>query len=377
MVYLWIHFFKRFQKACFYFLAPFLAPLFFPNLQPLEQLIFIFFPLGLFLRPLFSMFFGRFKQLFVVRISLMIHVLGSFAIVCIPSSLGIFTPLLFLCLKNILDFFSAPKTTATSLLYLEKQEKKSAHYEMLGMLGTLFAGILVLLLLFFDALYLWRLLYFISGLSFLVFWKVPKTSPSIQKTQLYFPHLLTVIAQTGFSYAIFLMSTHLIHAYMLENHYDPTLSLSLLLCFMTLDILLLPLFGRLSHRIGEKAQMQLSVFLATLFSIPLFFFFDISISFNLFFIRFFLILIGVMFAAPFYSYQKNLFKDDAFYNLSVGRSIGKEWLGYPSISICLFLHQYLPIHFAFGGYLSLLGLMTYILMQRAKPASIVRPEPFL
>ena len=79
-----------------------------------------------------------------------------------------------------------------------------------------------------------------------------------------------------------------------------------------------------------------------------------------------------MFAAPFYSYQKNLFKDNAFYNLSVGRSIGKEWLGYPSISICLFLHQYLPIHFAFGGYLALLSLMTYILMQRAKPVSIVR-----
>lgn len=171
--------FEHYDTALFSLLAPFLAPLFFPNQDPVTALLFTFgiIPLGMAARPIGALFFGYIGDSIGRRKTLEISLIGT-AVVSILMGLlptyaqwGTFAPVLLSLGRIGQNFFAAGEITGGIVYLLEKSDQKkqdfiSSLYDASTIAGILLASCLVSLLYALDVMdSYWRCLYFLSDAS--------------------------------------------------------------------------------------------------------------------------------------------------------------------------------------------------------------------
>ncbi|MDR2309111.1 MAG: metabolite/H+ symporter [Paucimonas sp.] len=285
------------------FCAIYFAPAFFPSEDPTVQLLNTagVFAAGFLMRPIGGWIFGRLADRHGRKNSLMISVLmmcgGSLIIACLPTyaSIGTWAPALLLLARLIqgLSVGGEYGTTATymSEVALRGQRGFFASFQYVTLIGGQLLAVLVLVLL--QQLlseeqlraYGWRIPFVVGAIAALISLMLRrslKETSSAETRQdkeagtisgLFRNHaaaFVTVLGYTAGGSLIFYTFTTYMQKYLVNTAGMNAKSASYVMTgALFLFMVLQPLFGMLSDRIGRRNSMLLFGALGTLFTVPL------------------------------------------------------------------------------------------------------------
>ncbi|MCO7520777.1 MULTISPECIES: MFS family transporter [unclassified Pseudomonas] len=285
------------------FCAIYFAPAFFPSDDPTVQLLNTagVFAAGFLMRPIGGWIFGRLADRHGRKNSLMISVLmmcgGSLIIACLPTyaSIGAWAPALLLLARLIqgLSVGGEYGTTATymSEVALPGQRGFFASFQYVTLIGGQLLAVLVVVilqqLLSEDELraYGWRIPFVVGAIAALISLMLRrslKETSSAETRQdkdagtisgLFRNHaaaFVTVLGYTAGGSLIFYTFTTYMQKYLVNTAGMNAKSASFVMTgALLLFMILQPLFGMLSDRIGRRNSMLLFGALGTLFTVPL------------------------------------------------------------------------------------------------------------
>jgi MFS family permease len=364
--------FEHYDTALFSFLSPFLAPLIFPDQEPLTALILTFamIPLGMLARPLGSLFFGfigdtygRKQALFLTLVGMSV-VSGAIALTPTYAQAGLLSPLLF-CLGRILQNFLAAGESVGGAIYLLENSSEKRH-DLLSSLfnastigGILLASAGVSLVSYYQLLDSgWRWLYLFGCATAFFGCMVRRQLDSSRLDQSpvkitrgfsnlgkifwsYRRALLLIMVCSGFSYATYSI------ALVLMNGFIPLVSpitkiemmgwnTSLLL----LDFFALPFFGWLSSKTSREKVMLAAALSVVFAAVPLVQLLEGADLITVIIVRICFVIIGVSFSAPFYAWAQQLAPPSHRYAiLSLGYALGSQLFGGPTAALSLWLFK--------------------------------------
>ncbi len=363
--------FQHYDAALFGFLSPFLAPLIFPEKEPVTALILTYamIPLGMLARPLGSLFFGYIGDAYGRSRALFLALLGmslvSGAIAFSPTYLqvGIMAPVIF-CMGRVLqNFFSSGETMGGAIFLLENSSEKkhdllSSFYSASTIGGILLASAGVSLLSHYQKVdSLWRLLY-LFGCVMTLFGCMTRRKTFEKETKKPFPFanklndlgkifwtykkpLLSIMIVSGFSYATYSIAMILMNGFVpLISTLTKSQMMGLNTSLLFLDLCALPFFGWLSSKISREKLMLSASLGAALSAIPLFMLIQEGTLMSVLIARVCLVLFGVAFSAPFHAWAQTLIpKAHRYAVISFGYALGSQLLGGPAAAISLWLFK--------------------------------------
>lgn len=373
----------HFDRALFGLLAPFLAPLFFPESDPITALIYIYcmIPLGLLTKSLGVFVFGRLGDTLGRAKVLSLTLMGMAVLTSIMGLLpthaqaGPLAPLLLLLTRLGFDFFAAAETTGSALFLMERSrpEKRSLVGSLVdasGILGTLLASCAVWL----GASHpnFWRVLFLAGSALGIVGWALRKIPNATQEGQFYIPTLtilwnhrrlvLSIAAVSGFSYANYYLVTTFMNGYLpLISTISKAEAVSLNSLLLAFDLILLPLFGLLSIKVAKEKLMLFAIAGITAFSLPLYYSLQDCSLLLAGAVRILLTLFGVCLAAPFHAWVYEQSPPNHRYLVgAMGTLLGGKLFGslFPALSLWSYHQFHLP--FAPAIPLILLGILALL-----------------
>jgi len=395
--------FEHYDKALFAFLAPFIAPLFFPENSPISALILTYamIPLGLFSRPIGALFFGRIGDRKGRKQALYLTLLGmaitTTSIGFIPTfeSVGWIAPLLLALCRVVQSFFAAGEVTGGALLVLESSPKKlqnffQALYECSTMIGILCASTAVAMISNGKnvAIY-WRVLYWIGGSTgFIALLVRMLTTEKIEKVQMptpllllfkrYYRELTLIVITSGLSYANYYMTTSLLNGYLpLITSITKQEAMSANTLILGLDLLLLPLAGILSRKFAARKLLLFFSLFISLSALPLYTLLgSVSLLFTIA-IRMVFVILGVGFSVALFPFYCSLTPEKDRYTLiALGQSVGSHLLGTSACSLSLYLYKKSGWIASPALYLAAIGTASTFLIVRLRkrtPAQVLLP----
>jgi len=285
------------------FCAIYFAPAFFPSDNPTVQLLNTagVFAAGFLMRPIGGWIFGRLADRHGRKNSLMVSVLmmcfGSLIIACLPtySSIGAWAPALLLLARLIqgLSVGGEYGTTATymSEVALRGQRGFFASFQYVTLIGGQLLAVLVVVilqqLLSEEELraWGWRIPFVVGAVAALISLMLRrslKETSSAETRQdkdagsvsgLFRNHaaaFITVLGYTAGGSLIFYTFTTYMQKYLVNTAGMPAKDASFVMTgALFLFMILQPLFGMLSDRIGRRNSMLLFGALGTVFTVPL------------------------------------------------------------------------------------------------------------
>lgn len=391
--------FEHYDTALFSLLSSFLAPLFFPEEDPLHALILTYciIPLGMLARPIGSLVFGYIgdtrgrKEALFLSLSGMTIVTGLMAFLPTYHQVGILAPILLSVSRIFQNFFAAGETMGGAIYLIEnspdsQKDMISSLYSSSTIAGILLASAGVSILCAFNIIEeYWRWLYFSGCFTgvFVAFLrvKIPLKLFFVKlKPELPFHSILkicwnrrravvAIAIASGFSYASYSLSLIMMNGFApLVSSVSKTEMMHLNTFLLIIDFLFLPLFGMIAKRFSREKMMMLSGAFAMISGFPLFWLLEGASLFNVILIRILLVMIGIWFSAPFHAWSQNLVPSPHRYTvISFGYALGSQLLGGPTAAISLWLFQKTHWIISVGWYWMILGLFAsyYVAKQGA------------
>jgi MFS family permease len=382
----------NYDKALFALLAPFIAPLFFGQQEPVTALILTYalLPLGILTRPFGSLFFGwmgdrtsRKKALCCSLLGIAIVTLGMG---CLPlyKAVGAWAPVGLALGRMLQSFFAAGESTGASLFILEntppaKRSLFSGFYGASSIVGYVIASGLVTLFCMQGIIEEgWRLLFWLGGATAIFgFFLRLKTHPEIPLPKIekkILPiliqnrgPLLSVIIAAGFSYTTFALPFTLMNGFVpLVTSLSKTDVMQVNTVLLIIDMLTLPLFGYLATRWGKEKMMFAGAFWSAVGAIPLFYLLDGASLALVIAIRLILMVLGVAFAAPYHAWALEQVAPEHRYTiLCLGSALGSQLIGAPASAVGLWLYQQLGWVFAPGLYLVAIAGLACVVIRKS------------
>ena len=356
--------FENYEKGLYHLLVPFLSPIFFASYDPLTALIVLFLPLGFLTKPLGAILFGYIGDRYGRKKSLFYTILGMaistalMGLVPTYDQIGKLSPILLILCRMMQTFFSAGENTGGALLLLESPHTKnkellSSLYEAVGMAGYFLSAAGIFIFGYFGILKDgWRYLFFFGALSgvisFLIRIYCIETREELPKTIKYSDvkvggllPFLAVTFSSAFSYMTYTLSITFLSSFLpliSSFTFEEVSKMNTLLLFF--DMLLLPCFGYLSMRVSQEKVMKFSLLLSLLVSIPSMLLLQHPSFAMILIVRILFMVIGVAFAAPFYSWSQEVVPKESRYTIiSLGKAVGGGMLGASTTSVSLWLYQ--------------------------------------
>jgi MFS transporter, MHS family, proline/betaine transporter len=380
--------FEHYDTALFGFLSPFLAPLIFPNKDPMTALILTYamIPLGMLARPLGSLVFGYLGDVYGRKYALFLTLAGMAVVSgCIGLSptyaqVGLLAPLIF-CLGRVLqNFFAAGETMGGAIFLLENSPERrrdvlSSLYNVSTIGGHLLASFGVFLLGSYNWITPgWRVLYLCGCVTALFGCRLRRTSASLQES-IPFSQALTKLKQTLWTHrkALFFImicagfgSASYSVALVLMNGLVPLIStltkaevMKINTYLIVLDLCALPFFGWVASRVPREKLMLAAALGVALLSIPLFSSLEGASLAGIIAVRVVLVLFGVAFFAPFHAWAAELVPSGARYAvISLGYAMGYQALGSPTAALSLWCFRKTGMVASVGWYWMFLGLIS-------------------
>lgn len=384
---------EHYDNALFGLLAPFVASLFFEKSDPLTALILTYgmLPLGIFFRPLGSLFFGWMGDRYGRKPALCASLMGMAAVTvlmgCLPTyaTAGIAAPILLAVCRVMQNFCAAGENIGGSVFLLEHTEGRqkdmlSSLYNAATIAGVLIAAASVTLChLYFNEAPFWRWLYWSGGITALI--AVPirfglsessefisaklgarlKIKEALTKN---WKPFLAVVFVAGFSYTTYSLPFTLMNGFVpLVTSVTQAQVVQTTTYLLILDMCTLPFFGYLSSRISKEKIMLFSALFASVFSIPLFYLLRLDSLSIVILIRLIIVLCGVAFSATYYSWIQELVQPQYRYTvLSAGHAVGSQLIGAPTPAISLWLFQKTGWTGAPAVYLMLTSLLAALMI---------------
>lgn len=390
-------FFEHYDSALFGFLSPFLAPLIFPEHDPIMALILTYamIPLGMIARPLGALFFGYIGDRHS-RENALFYTLGGMSLIsgCIAFSptyaeAGILSPLIF-CLGRILqNFLAAGETMGGAIFLLENSPEKrhdmlSSLYNTTTIGGILLASGGVSLLSYFEAIvWGWRLLYLAGCLTAFFGFIIRRKSHSspifkapFQLSQFWQQRraLLWIAIFSGFSYANYSIALVLMNGFIpLITTITKAQMMTINTFLLLVDFAALPLFGWIASKTSREKVMLYASLGAAVSGIPLFLLLPHASLAGIIGIRICLVLFGVAFFAPFHAFAQQIVPPAYRYAIiSFGYAIGSQLLGGPTSVISLWAFKKTAIVSSVCWYWVFLGLLSALTLVKMKRTEEIR-----
>lgn len=363
---------EQYDFMLYVFLAPFLAPVFFPTEDKLVSLILSMsvYAIGFIARPLGAIFFGKIGDISGRRKALSMSIFGmAFFTACmgfVPSyeQIGVLAPLLIILLRLLQSFCVAGEYNGAALFVLEhtpahKENFISGVYVSSGALGTLLASLTLWFVLNYQVQWnsLWRVSFIFPAVFGLVGYyirrsltedlfpqrdSVKEESLSLRQTFKEYPfELLLVFGIASFSGCLiyFLMA--------FPSAFIPQISSISLQQMSKISSIILFIYafnlwfmGYISDLVGSWVMMVANTLLLLIFA-PLFY--SGLLSNNIFYIS--VSLLGLSFfvaafLAPSHVLMKNLFPLRKRYTaISLAFNVGNGFLGATSSAIAMMLYK--------------------------------------
>lgn len=353
----------HYDSAIYGFLAPILGTYFFPNYDPIVQLILTYSILGtsLITRPVGSFIFGMIARKYGPVSGMSYSLIGvAFTSVCIGflpthAQIGWVAPFLLTLIRMIKGIFAAGESTICKIYIMENKPaanalKASYLYQSSSMLGTILASAAVTLALQSEA---WRICFWVGGVSGLMGYFLRRYSDTSTEKQSYdsfqiskFPpfwsnraNILRVAMATGLGHITGTIP------FVFMNSFVPlittiTLETMMLLntALLVVDMFLIPLLGRVTLKYDPVKVMVLASLVLSLSIIPLFALLpDASLEFVVF-VRMWIVFWGVVFLCPLNFWFKNLFpQSDQYLLVGMGGALGATTIGRATIPFCFWL----------------------------------------
>ncbi len=375
--------FEHYDTALFGFLSPFLAPLIFPQQEPITALILTYaiIPLGMLARPLGALVFGyigdvygRERSLFLTLAG-MAFISGCSALTPTYLQAGILVPILFCLGRALQNFLAAGETMGGAIFILENASEKrhdllSGLYSASAMGGHLLASLGVYTISKYSTVDPgWRFLYLCGCMTALFGCMIRLRTSSISQSTLKFSHsignlknmlwsnrktLLIIILSAGFAHATYSIALVLMNGFIplissltkaevLMNGFIPLISsltkaevMKINTYLLILDFCALPLFGWIASKISRE-KLMLSVCLGTLLlSMPLLISLKGASIAEIVRVRIAFVIFGIAFFAPFHAWAQQLVPSNCRYAvISLGYAIGSQLLGSPTAALAL------------------------------------------
>lgn len=389
---------EHYDSALFSLLAPFIAPLFFAEKDPITALILTYaiIPLGFITKPAGSIFFGWLGDRYGRRQALSGSLLGMAAVTIgtgflpVFKDVGSWAPVFLGFARMLQSFFAAGESAGGAIFVLEhtRYEKRSffsGFYDSSTVGGVLLASILITIMSaggnITDG---WRALFWAGGLTALcgIFLRLKATEGAefvkAKKDYSVFRALkdnkasfVSIILASGFTYTTYSLAFTLMNGYIpLVTQLTKTEVMQVNSILLVFDLAMLPLFGYLADKIGKEKVMLAGSIGAVLLAIPLFSVLDHASLSTVIFVRFSIILCGVAFAAPYYAWAvEKVPSEHRYLFLSLGAAFGSQLIGHPTSAVCLWLYKTLGWCGAPALYLLVSGsLAAFIVSKKNVPA---------
>jgi len=355
----------HYDSAIYGFLAPLLAPVFFPNFDPVVQLILAYSVLGtsLVTRPVGSFIFGliarKYGPLSGMSYSLIGVALAMAFIGFLPSyaEVGWIAPLSLILARMVKGIFAAGESTIAKLYIMEHKPsgqalRASYFYQSSSMLGTIVASAATTLVLASTPDF-WRLCFWVGSLTGIIGYILRRYSSSALEKHAFDSYqfsslrslwahrsqVVRVAMGTGFGHMTAVIP------FVFMNGFIPlitTISLETMMVYNTLllvgDMVMIPLLGRITQKFeGTKVMIVASLVLA-LTIIPLFNFLPQASLGYVLFVRIWIVFWGVIFLCPLNFWFKGLFHpQDQYLLVGMGGALGAGTIGRLTTPFCLWL----------------------------------------
>lgn len=380
--------FEHYETALFSYLSPFLAPLIFPDKEPIVALILTYaiIPLGMLARPIGSLVFGYIGDVYGRKHALFLTLAGmSFVSGCIACSptytqVGVFAPILFCIGRAMQNFLAAGETMGGAIFLLENSSAKhhdlfSSLYSASTMGGHLLASLGVFLLSYYNFTDPgWRFLYLCGCVTALFgCWirRSPQTlQPPIKFSQTvknlkntfweYRKQLLCIMITSGFASATYSI------AFVLTNGLIPLIStlsktevMKINTYLLVLDFCALPFFGWVASKVPRENLMLSATLGVVLFAMPLMISLQGAFLMGVVWVRIAFVIFGVAFFAPFHAWVQQLIPSSSRYAvISLGYALGTQALGSPTATFALWCFQKTGMVSSVVWYWMFLGLLS-------------------
>ncbi|MCP5506776.1 MAG: MFS transporter [Chlamydiales bacterium] len=379
--------FEHYDTALFGFLSPFLAPLIFPDKEPIVALILTYaiIPLGMLARPIGSLVFGYIgdvygrKQALFLTLAGMSFVSGCIAFTPTYSQAGILAPIIFCIGRALQNFLAAGETMGGAIFLLENSSEKrhdlfSSLYSASTMGGHLLASLGVFLLSSYNLTDPgWRFLYLcgcITALFGCLIRRSPYTvQPALKFSQTvmnlkgfwtYRKPLVCIMITSGFASATYSIALVLMNGFIpLVSTFSKTEVMKINTYLLILDFCALPFFGWAASKVPRERLMISASLGVVLCAMPLVLSLKGASLMGIIGVRIAFVIFGVAFFAPFHAWAQQLIPSTCRYAvISLGYALGTQALGSPTTALALWCFQKTGMVSSVVWYWMFLGLLS-------------------
>ena len=381
----------HFDSALYGFLAPILAPIFFPQHDLIVQLIlaYSFMATSIVTRPLGAFLFGNIAKKYGPLISMSYSLTGvaifGIAIGFIPShaQIGYWSAGLLLIIRFIKGTFAAGENAIVKLYILENKDHKSAFkasyiYQGSSMIGAILASAISALILWLGKPELWRYCFMGSGLVYFVAYGMRYSGTSKDEKLLFqgyefstfksfWKHrisMLSVAFTTGLSHMTYAIPCIVMNSLM-PLVADVTLEemMKLNTILLVLDMLMIFTIGPFLARFDYLQIIRKSA-MAMILSIPiLIIFLPASGLMYISFVRIWIVFLGVIFMCQQNLYYKKLFENtkEQYVLVGMANALGAGVIGKTIPAVSMWLWYMTESMWSIAGYVGIGGICVYLL----------------
>jgi MFS family permease len=377
----------KFDTSLYSFLAPLLAPIFFPNYDPAVQLILTYATsiTSIFARPCGTFLFGTcaryYGPVYALSYSLMGVAITTIIIGLIPGygHVGWFAPFSLVIMRLLRGICAAGESTVAKLYIMEDKTdgdalRASYIYQTSSMMGIIMAsGISTIIISIYP--HAWRYCFFLGGFTAVVAWHMRISCVSTAShTTVYQGYtygniwLLWKEKKNVVRVALVTIFSHMTYAvpFVFMNNFVPlvtTISLSTMMYYNTslliFDMIAVPFIGYCTQRYNAMHVMLSASIVLSCTIIPLFYFLSQASLWYILFVRVWIVLWGVIFLCPVNFWCKKLFEPSQTYFLvGMGNALGTATLGHMTTPICLWLWYVTGLVYAPALYIMCVMVLT-------------------
>lgn len=354
---------EHYDKFLFGLIAPFIAPLFFDEADPLVALLCTYgmLPLGFLMRPLGAIYFGWVGERYGVRRALCISLWGmafvTMGMGCIPvyKDIGVLAPICLALGRMLQGFFAAGETSGGAIFILERTSPKrrslvSGLYNISSVGGSLLASGAVMVLSYLGEVEShWRILFWLGGSSAILGVVLRLTMQKQDGTMEHRQHFKDLFSCHFVPFLVVILvagCAHMTYAFVFPfmNGYIPLLTgisreemaqMNTILLFASLFCL--PLWGYIATRIKKEIVMSLGM-LGFVLSAALL----LCNLHEVFWNRWLLLVSETAVVAPYYAWAYERTPPAyRYWILPLGSALGSELIGMPTPAVSLWLYKVL------------------------------------
>lgn len=374
----------HFDYNLYSFMAPIIAPLFFPQQEPIVQLIlaYSFLATSSVARPIGVLIFGWLSSKIdpwkVLKITLIGVGFSTLLMGCLPTfeSVGYYAAIMLFCTRVFCNIFAAGEKTVADILIIEDKPYKdaviaNAFFGISIMLGCAFASWIAIVV----SPITWRIPFLCGGiLSFYALFlryshnynRAQIDTRLVHKENSFVPSLkavLIVVFAGGLSYVTYDLS------FVLINNYVPLVTSIKRECMMQWNsillifdaIIIIPIAYLIRQFRVEKVK-QIASFMLFISGVPLYYFMQNASLIYVVIVRLWIVILGIVFSSALTIWWIKFFPNKTkYFWIGISSAIGSAIIGRSTSFICLYGWHKTHLSVIPGLYLSAISLIVLLL----------------